>query len=76
MPLSWTTDSDNATSNRFYAMYLIANRDGRNDKARNRMAELSKELSSQELIQIQLESNARPMEANSSLPRFRDVASP
>jgi TPR repeat protein len=78
--MSYATFLDNGFGKRdvkqIYAMYQIANRDGRNEKARDRMAELSKELSSQELIQIQLEANMRPMEANSSLPRFRSVASP
>ena len=78
--MSYATFLDNGFGKRdvkqIYAMYMIANRDGRNDKARNRMVELSKELSSQELMQIHVEANMRPMEANSNLPRFRDVASP
>jgi TPR repeat protein len=57
-----------------YAMYRIANQGSGNEKARNRMAELSKELSSQELIQIQLESNTRPMQSSSDMPRFREIA--
>ncbi|WOH54134.1 tetratricopeptide repeat protein [Bradyrhizobium sp. sBnM-33] len=78
--MSYATFLDNGFGKRdvkqIYATYMIANRDGRNDKARNRIAELSKELSSQELMQIHMEANMRPMEANSNLPRFRDVASP
>jgi TPR repeat protein len=72
--MSYATFLDNRFGQRdvkqIYAMYLIANRDGRNDKARNRMAELFKELSSQQLMQIQMEANTRPMEASSNLPRF------
>jgi TPR repeat protein len=45
-----------------YAMYLLANRDGNNEKARTRLAELGKELSSQDLIQIQLGLNKRPLQ--------------
>jgi len=45
-----------------YTMYLLANRDGRNDKARARMAELSKELSTQDLLQIQMDVGKRPLE--------------
>lgn len=56
-----------------YAMYQLANRDGRNDKARARMAELSKELSNSELLQIQLDQGKRPMRPNSDVPRFSDV---
>jgi TPR repeat protein len=78
--MAYATFLDNGFGKRdvkqIYAMYMVANRDGRNDKARNRMAELSKELSSQELMQVNLEANMHPMEANSNLPRFRAVASP
>jgi len=59
-----------------YAMYRIANRGAGNDKARNRLAELTKELSSQELIQLELEANTTPMQASSDMPRFREVARP
>jgi TPR repeat protein len=76
--MSYATFLDNGFGQRdvkqVYAMYMIANRDGRNDKARNRMAELTKELSSQELIQIQLEANTRPMQPSSDMPRFREIA--
>ena len=57
-----------------YAMYLLANRDGRNDKARSRMAELSKELSTQDIWQIRREANTSPMQASSDMPRFREIA--
>ncbi|OCK61258.1 tetratricopeptide repeat protein [Bradyrhizobium sp. LMTR 3] len=57
-----------------YAMYRIANRDGANEKARNRMAELSKELTSQAQIRILLETNARPMQSSSDMPRFREIS--
>jgi TPR repeat protein len=46
-----------------YAMYQVANRDGRNDKARARLTELGKELSATDRIQVQLESTQRPLEA-------------
>jgi TPR repeat protein len=59
-----------------YALYLLANRDGRNEKVRSRMAELSKELSTQEILQIQLEANMRPLEPNANMPTFRKIASP
>ena len=59
-----------------YAMYLLANRDGRNEKARSRMAELSKELSTQEIVQIQIEANSTPLEPNPNIPTFRKIASP
>ena len=76
--MSYATFLDNGFGQRdvkqIYAMYRIANREGRNDKARSRMAELSKELSSQELIQLQLEANTSPMQANSDMPRFREIA--
>ena len=76
--MSYATFLDNGYGQRdvkqIYAMYRIANREGRNDKARNRIAELSKELSSQELIQIQLEANMRPMQPSSDMPRFREIA--
>jgi TPR repeat protein len=44
-----------------YAMYQVANRDGRNDKARARIAELGKELSTTDRIQIEIESAQRPV---------------
>jgi len=56
-----------------YAMYRIANRGPGNEKARNRLAELSKELSSQDLIQLELEANTRPLQSNSDMPRFREI---
>jgi len=57
-----------------YAMYRIANRGDGNDKARNRLTELAKELSSQELMQIELEATTRPMQPSSDMPRFREIA--
>ncbi|MBR0954211.1 tetratricopeptide repeat protein [Bradyrhizobium canariense] len=45
-----------------YAMYLLANRDGNNEKARTRLAELGKELSSLDLIQLQVGLNRRPLQ--------------
>lgn len=76
--MSYATFLDNGFGQRdpkqIYAMYRIANRDGGNEKARSRLAELTKELSSQELIQIQLETSMRPMQANSDIPRFREIA--
>ena len=76
--MSYATFLDNGYGQRdvkqIYAMYMIANRDGRNDKARNRMTELSKELSSQELMQIRLEANTSPMQPSSDMPRFREIA--
>lgn len=76
--MSYATFLDNGFGKRdvrqIYATYQIANRGGGNDKARNRLAELSKELSSQELIQLQLEANMSPMQASSDMPRFREIA--
>jgi TPR repeat protein len=57
-----------------YAMYRIANRGVGNEKARNRLAELTKELSSQELIQLEFEANASPIQSSSDMPRFREIA--
>jgi TPR repeat protein len=75
--MSYATFLDNGFGQRdvkqIYAMYRIANRGNGNDKARNRLAELSKELSSQELIQVQLEANTAPMQASSDVPRFREL---
>ena len=76
--MSYATFLDNGYGQRdvkqIYAIYRIANRDGGNDKARNRLAELTKELSSQELIQIQLDTNASPMQPSSDMPLFREIA--
>jgi TPR repeat protein len=75
--MSYATFLDNGFGQRdvkqIYAMYRIANRGNGNDKARNRLAELGKELSSQELIQVQLEANTAPMQASSDVPRFREL---
>jgi TPR repeat protein len=57
-----------------YAMYRLANQGNGNEKARNRMAELSREISSQDMIQLQLEANTRPMQPNPDMPRFREIA--
>jgi TPR repeat protein len=46
-----------------YAMYQVANRDGGNDKARARLAELGKELSATDRIQIQMESTQHELPA-------------
>ena len=46
-----------------YAMYQVANRDGGNDKARARLAELGKELSTKDRIEVQMESTQRPLPA-------------
>ena len=56
-----------------YAMYRIANRGAGNEKARNRLAELTKELPSQDLIQLELEANTRPLPSSSDMPRFREI---
>jgi TPR repeat protein len=45
-----------------YAMYLLASRDGSNSKAQRRLAELSKELSTQDLLQIQIDLAKYPLE--------------
>jgi TPR repeat protein len=45
-----------------YKMYLLANRSGRNDRAQRRLAELSKDLSTQDVLQIQLELSKHPLE--------------
>jgi len=75
--MSYATFLDNGFGQRdvkqIYAMYRIANRGNGNEKARNRLAELTKELSSQELIQVQLEANTAPMQASSDMPRFREI---
>jgi TPR repeat protein len=75
--MSYATYLDNGFGQRdvkqIYVMYRIANRGSGNDKARNRLAELTKELSSQELIQVQLEANTAPMQASSDMPRFREI---
>jgi TPR repeat protein len=76
--MSYATFLDNGFGQRdvkqIYAMYRIANRGDGNDKARNRLAELTKELSSHELIQLQLEANTSPMQPSSDMPRFREIA--
>jgi hypothetical protein len=76
--MSYATFLDNGFGPRdikqIYAMYRIANRGSGNDKARNRLAELTKELSSQEWIQLQLETNTSPMQPSSDMPRFREIA--
>ena len=46
-----------------YAMYQMANREGRNDKARARLAELGKELSPKDRIEVQVESTQRELPA-------------
>ncbi|MBA2402707.1 MAG: sel1 repeat family protein [Bradyrhizobium sp.] len=46
-----------------YALYQRANRDGGNDKARARIAELGKELSTTDRIQVEMESTQRPVRA-------------
>ena len=46
-----------------YAMYQMANREGRNDKARARLAELGKELSATDRIQVQTGSTQRELPA-------------
>jgi TPR repeat protein len=46
-----------------FAMYQRANRDGGNDKARARIAELGKELSVSDRIQAEMESSGRPVRA-------------
>ena len=78
--LSYALALDNgfgkSNSKTLYALYLLANRDGRNEKARSRMAELSKELSTAEILRIQAEANMRPLEPNPNLPQFRKVPSP
>jgi TPR repeat protein len=65
--MSYASILDDGFGNRdpktLYAMYLLANRDGRNDKARVRMAELSKELSTEDLLRIQMDVGKRPLEA-------------
>jgi len=75
--MAYATTLDNGFGRRdvkaIYAMYQLANRDGRNDKARARIAELAKELSNVELLQIQLDAGKRPMQPNADLPRFSDV---
>ncbi len=75
--MSYATFLDNGFGQRdvkqIYAMYRIANRGGGNDKARNRLVELTKELSSQELIQLLLETNAAPIPMRSDMPRFREI---
>jgi TPR repeat protein len=45
-----------------YKMYLRANRSGRNDRAQRRLAELSKDLSTQDLLQIQLDLAKYPLQ--------------
>jgi TPR repeat protein len=45
-----------------YAMYLLANQDGLHDKARDRMAELSKQLSTAELLKIQEQAHLKPLQ--------------
>jgi TPR repeat protein len=76
--MSYATFLDNGFGQRdikqIYAMYRIANRGAGNEKARSRLAELTKELSSQELIQLQLEANTSPMQPSSDMPRFREIA--
>lgn len=78
--MSYASVLDNGFGKRdvkaIYAMYLLANRDGRNEKARARMAELSKELSTADMLQIQVEAGKRPLEARSDLPRFSDAVKP
>lgn len=75
--MAYATTLDNGFGQRdvkaIYAMYQLANRDGRNDKARARMADLAKELSAAELLQIQLDARKRPMQPSANLPRFSDV---
>jgi TPR repeat protein len=45
-----------------YKMYPLANRSGRNDRAQRRLAELSKDLSTQDLLQIQLDLAKYPLQ--------------
>ena len=75
--MAYATTLDNGFGRRdvkaIYAMYQLANRDHRNDKARARMAELARELSDFELLQIQLDAGKRPMQPSADLPRFSDV---
>jgi hypothetical protein len=76
--MAYATILDNGFGQRdvkqIYALYRIANRGAGNEKARNRLAELTKELSSEDLIRIQLETSARPMQPSSDMPRFREIA--
>ncbi|HMM88937.1 tetratricopeptide repeat protein [Bradyrhizobium sp.] len=75
--MSYATFLDNGFGKRdvkqIYALYRIANRGAGNEKARKRMDELSKELSSEDLIQILVEANTSPMQPSSDMPRFRDI---
>lgn len=75
--MAYATFLDNGYGKRdvkqIYAMYRIANRGAGNEKARNRLAELTKEIPSQDLIQLQLEANTRPLPSSSDMPRFREI---
>jgi len=45
-----------------YAMYLLASHDGRHDRARQRMAELAKELSTVDLLKIQTDASKQSLQ--------------
>jgi TPR repeat protein len=47
---------------KIYAMYLLASHDGRHDKARSRMAELAKELSTADLLKIQADAGKQSLQ--------------
>jgi TPR repeat protein len=64
--MSYASILDNGYGERdvkeIYAMYLLASRDGRHDTARQRMAELAKELSTTDLLKIQTDTRKQPLQ--------------